>query len=81
MSWKAFALSILTLLILWGGCVLYISTAPRPALHIYVAYMGQDGYKVTAESFETDGFCTVFIKSGRRFAAVCGQHTVSEAEE
>ena len=81
MSTKAFLVSAAVILFLWGAGLLYVAGSPKPALHTYVAYMGPDGYKVTAESFETDGFCTVFLKNGRRFAAVCGQHTVSEAEE
>lgn len=85
MSWKTFVLVGTLIGLVWGMMLWYVAAGrplnTGPRLRTFVAYQGQDGYKVEAEGFHTEGFCTVFLKSGRRFAAVCGQHTVSEAEE
>lgn len=85
MSWKTFVLVGTLIGLVWGLMLWYVA-AGRPLnvaapLRTFVAYQGPEGYRVEAEGFHIDGFCTVFYKGGRDFAAVCGQHTVSEAEE
>ncbi len=71
--------------IVWTVAGLYAARAaetPRPpALRLFVAFQGAESYRVEAEEFRIEGFCSVFYKGGRRFATVCGQHTVSEAVE
>lgn len=85
MSWRAFVLSAAVIVGLWTAGTVYVmqgtKPAPAPPLRLFVVYQGPEGYRVEAEEFRVEGFCSVFYKGGVRFATVCGQHTVSEAVE
>ena len=82
MSWKAFGLTVVAIAGLWSAVFFYISRpASAPPLRIFVAYQGAESYRVEANEFRIEGFCSVFYRGGVRFATVCGQHTVSEAVE
>lgn len=84
MSWRALWASV-GLAFVWTIAALYAvrsTELSRPAsLRIFVAYQGAESYRVEATEFRIEGFCSVFYRDGVRFAAVCGQHTVSEAVE
>lgn len=84
MSWKALWVSVV-LGVVWTVAALYaarsVETPRPPALRLFVVYQGPEGYRVEAEEFRIEGFCSVFYRGGVRFATVCGQHTVSEAVE
>ena len=80
MSWKAFALSATGIVALVSALLLYVTSGRTSARH-FVAYQGEDVYKVQADEARVEGFCTVFVRDNLRIAAVCGQHTWSEAVE
>lgn len=68
------------------GVVVYryvpVAAPAEPApLRLFVARMAGEDYRVEAHEFRIEGFCTVFVRGGRPFASICGQHTVSEAVE
>jgi len=82
MSWKAFGLTVVALAGLWSAVFFYISRpVSAPPRRLFVAYQGAEQYRVEADEFRIEGFCSVFYRGGVRFATVCGQHTVSEAVE
>jgi len=82
MNWRAFLLSAAVIVGLWTAGVLYVMRDAKPApLRLFVAYQGAESYRVEANEFRIEGFCSVFYRGGVRFATVCGQHTVSEAVE
>lgn len=82
MTWRTLGLSILLAVAWTSAALLSVRYASGPApMRYFVAHMEGQDYRVEAHGFRTDGFCTVFLRNDRPFAAVCGQHTVSEAVE
>lgn len=81
MTWRAFGFSIL-LGLAWTAAALWAVRPPSPPeLRIFVAHSERDDWRVEAHEARVEGFCTVFVRDGLRIAAVCGQHTWSEARE
>jgi len=84
MTWRELLLSVVSAVVGISMMGYLMRTAPSatpvPTRH-FVAYMNETEYSVDADEMRVEGFCTVFLRGGVRFAAVCGQHTVSEAVE
>lgn len=78
MSWRAFALSVIAIFTLLSCALLYVSSG-GPQLRYYVAYQGENEFRVEAHEARVEGFCTVFIRDGIRISGICGYHTWSEA--
>lgn len=81
MSTRALLVSILLAVVWTGAALITYRTAVGPATvtRIFVAETVTDRYVIHADEARVEGFCTVFVKDGVRIAAVCGQHTWSEA--
>ena len=87
MSGKALAWSI-GLALVWTAAALWtvrglpVTPAPAPApLRFFVAHTDRDEYRVQAHETRVEGFCTIFLRDGVRFAGICGSHTWSETVE
>jgi len=80
MSVRALVASIAMALV-WTGAACWAMRPATPKLRYFVADQGQDTFRVQADEARVEGFCTVFVRDGLRIAAVCGQHTWSEARE
>lgn len=82
MSWRSLWVSV-ALALVWTSAALWAvhESAPVPAPRYFIATQDSNEYRVIADEARVEGFCTVFIRDGVRIAAVCGQHTWSEAVE
>lgn len=78
MTWKEFALSTAGIVVMTGALIFYLASGATPVRY-FIAYQGEDEFRVEADEAKIEGFCTVFIKDEVRIAAICGQHTWSEA--
>lgn len=80
MSWRAFALSALSIVAAVLLTISYVS-AGRTPLRKFIITTGRDEpFYVMASEARIEGFCTVYFIGETRIAAVCGQHEWIESE-
>lgn len=80
MSWKAFGLTVVTILLSVSAVMLYVS-AGRAPMRKFIIYDGREPTYLMADEARIEGFCTVFFVRGERIAALCGQHQWIEESE